>query len=160
MANTKVKIGELAPEFKLPIHSGGEATLKTFAGKNLVLYFYPKDATPGCTLEARDFSNNLAEFTKLNAVVLGISKDSIESHCKFADKEDLSILLASDIDGKVCEEYEVWVEKSMYGKKYMGIDRATFLIDEAGKLRNIWRGVKVAGHTQEVLKELQSLSKQ
>ncbi|MDF3046968.1 MAG: redoxin family protein [Candidatus Midichloriaceae bacterium] len=160
MANSsKVKIGELAPDFKLPMHNGGEASLKNFAGKNIVLYFYPKDATPGCTLEAKDFSANLTEFAKLNTVVIGISKDSIESHCKFADTENLSILLASDVDGTVCEKYNVWVEKSMYGKKYMGVDRSTFLIDATGKLRNIWRSVKVTGHIQEVLKELQSISK-
>ena len=125
--------------------------LLTLLGKHLVLYFYPKDDTPGCTKEAIAFSEHLEEFTKAGAEILGVSKDTVAKHDKFVDKHGLTIQLGSDDDGKVCEAYGVWVEKNMYGRKYMGIQRATFLIGPDGKVKKIWPKVKVAGHAEDVL---------
>jgi peroxiredoxin Q/BCP len=124
-------------------------------GKYVVLYFYPKDDTPGCTIEAQDFSKKNAEFEKLEAVVLGISKDNIASHCKFIDKYKLSISLLADENGEVCKLFDVIKEKSMFGKKYFGIDRSTFLIDKMGHIIDSWSSVKVKGHVDEVLKNLE-----
>lgn len=146
--------GKKAPNFKMMNDSGQEISLDTFKGKKLVLYFYPKDDTPGCTVEAKDFSAQIGEFHKRNCEVVGVSKDNQASHCKFIDKHKLSIQLATDEDGVTCELYKVWVEKSMYGKKYMGIDRSTFLIDESGCIIKIWRKVKVDGHVKEVLEAI------
>lgn len=151
---SKLDKGTKAPNFTMINMDSEEISLDTFKGKNLVLYFYPKDDTPGCTLEAKDFSTQAEAFRKANCVVLGVSKDSTESHCKFRDKYNLTIQLATDKDGSVCESYQVWVEKSMYGKKYMGIERSTFLINESGNIVRAWRGVKVDGHVSEVLAEL------
>ncbi len=125
-------------------------------GQNLILYFYPKDDTPGCTVEAIDFSKSKNKFSKLNTTIFGVSKDTIEKHKKFINKHTLSIDLISD-DGSICEKFGVWVEKSMYGKKYMGIERATFLFDDDLKLIKIWRNVKVKGHVEEVLSFVKSL---
>jgi peroxiredoxin Q/BCP len=122
-----------------------------------VLYFYPKDDTPGCTIEANEFTRDASLFEAANTVVIGLSKDTVESHCKFRDKYDLKILLASDANSTVCEAYGTWVEKNMYGKKYMGIQRDTFLIDKTGRIRKIWRKVKPEGHPQEVLSAIRSL---
>ncbi len=146
-----VKPGDKAPDFTLPTDANGKVSLSKLKGKKVILYFYPKDDTSGCTAEACGFRDNLPKFGKSDAVVIGISRDSVASHDKFKKKYDLPFTLASDEDGKVCEAYGTWVEKSMYGRKYMGIERATFLIDAKGAIRNIWRKVKVAGHVEEVL---------
>jgi peroxiredoxin Q/BCP len=146
------EVGEKAPEFSLPADGGATVALKDYKGKAVVLYFYPKDDTSGCTAEACAFGEALPQFGKAKAAVIGISRDSVASHDKFKAKYQLPFPLASDADGKVCEAYGVWVEKSMYGRKYMGIERSTFLIDGQGVIRNIWRKVKVPGHAEEVLK--------
>jgi peroxiredoxin Q/BCP len=135
----------------------GTVSLKDLMGKNVVLYFYPKDSTPGCTTEACAFRDLMPDFSKVDAEVIGVSKDSIKRHDNFKAKYELPFLLASDADGDVCERYGVWVEKSMYGKKFMGIERATFLIDGKGKVRKVWRKVKVAGHAEAVLEAVQAL---
>lgn len=149
--------GDKAPAFTLPTDGGGKASLKDFAGAPLVLYFYPKDDTSGCTREATDFSAAAAKFKKLGIPVVGVSKDSVAAHDRFKTKHKLSVVLGSDPDGKVIESYGSWVEKSMYGRKYMGIDRSTFLIDGKGKIVRIWRKVKVPGHVEEVLGAAKSL---
>lgn len=149
----ELKIGSKAPAFDLPASSGSKISLAKLKGKNVVLYFYPKDDTPGCTVEAKQFGDLAADFKKANTVVLGISKDSVKSHDKFKDKYCLPFELLSDEDGKICEAYGTWVEKSMYGKTYMGIQRDTFLIDAEGKIAQIWRKVKPDGHPAEVLTE-------
>ena len=146
-----IEAGKKAPDFKLPTDGGGSVSLKALRGKPVVLYFYPKDNTPGCTAEACGFRDNLPKFSRLKAQVIGISRDSVKSHDKFKAKYELPFTLASDEEGKVCEAYGTWIEKSMYGRKYMGIERATFLIDAEGVVRNVWRKVKVAGHVEEVL---------
>jgi peroxiredoxin Q/BCP len=145
------KPGDKAPDFTLPTDGNGKVTLSKLKGKKVILYFYPKDDTSGCTAEACGFRDNLPKFGRTDATVIGISRDSVVSHDKFKKKHDLPFMLASDEDGKVCESYGTWVEKSMYGRKYMGIERATFLIDAKGVVRNVWRKVKVPGHVDEVL---------
>lgn len=149
--------GSSAIAFTLETDGGDKVSLKEFGGKPVVLYFYPKDDTSGCTKEALDFSANAAAFKKLGATVIGVSKDSVASHDKFKKKHKLNLILASDPEGKTIESYGSWVEKSMYGRKYMGIDRSTFLIDGKGKIARIWRKVKVPGHVEEVLETLRSL---
>lgn len=149
-------VGDKAPDFTLPGDGGKTISLKDLKGKNVVLYFYPKDDTPGCTIEAKDFRDHLKEFEKLNTVILGASKDSVDSHEKFRAKYCLPFPLLSDT-GTLCEDYGVWGEKSMYGKTYMGIERATFLIDGGGVIRNVWRKVKVDGHVKEVLEAVKSI---
>lgn len=149
-----LKEGAKAPAFKLPSDSGETIALKDLAGQRVILYFYPKDDTSGCTLEAKNFRDELAAFKKKKAVILGVSRDSVASHVKFKEKYDLNFPLLSDEDGSVCEKYGVWVEKSMYGKKYMGIERTTFLIDEEGRIARIFPKVKVAEHCAEVLEAL------
>ncbi len=153
----KVEPGQKAPDFTLPTDGNGSITLSELAGKNVVLYFYPKDDTSGCTAEACGFRDAYPDYGGTGAVVIGISKDSVASHDKFKKKHNLPFILASDTDGEVCEEYGSWVEKSMYGRKYMGIDRSTFLIDGSGMVRGVWRKVKVPGHVAEVLKAAQNL---
>lgn len=145
-----VKVGGKIPAFK-GITSEGPISAKDLKGSNAVIYFYPKDSTPGCTIEACDFRDNLPKFKRMNAKVYGVSKDSLKSHDKFAEKYELPFTLISDEDGSICEKFGTWIEKSMYGRKYMGIERATFLIDAEGVIRHIWRGVKVKGHAEEVL---------
>lgn len=152
-----VDVGTPAPDFTLPTDGGGSVTLSALRGRTVVLYFYPKDDTSGCTSEACGFRDSLPDFTGVDAVVIGLSKDSVASHDKFKAKHDLPFTLASDTDGAVCEAYGTWVEKSMYGRKYMGIDRATFLIDKEGVVRNVWRKVKVTGHVDAVLKAAKAL---
>lgn len=152
-----VNVGDKAPAFSLPADGGGKISLKDFKGRTVVLYFYPKDDTSGCTAEACAFRDALPDFSKLKAAVIGISKDSVASHDNFKNKYDLPFPLGSDEDGKLCEAYGTWVEKSMYGRKYMGIERATFLIDAKGVIRNVWRKVKVPGHAEEVLKAAEAL---
>lgn len=145
-----VKVGGKIPAFK-GITSEGPISAKDLKGSNAVIYFYPKDSTPGCTIEACDFRDNLPKFKRMNAKVYGVSKDSLKSHDKFAEKYELPFTLISDEDGSICEKFGTWIEKSMYGRKYMGIERATFLVDAGGVIRQIWRGVKVKGHAEEVL---------
>jgi peroxiredoxin Q/BCP len=147
--------GAAAPDFELET-ADGAVRLADFKGKTLVLYFYPKDDTTGCTREAQDFTAAAADFAKAGATVVGVSKDSVKSHAKFAAKYDLAVRLAADPDGTVIERYGVWVEKSMYGRQYMGIERATFLIQD-GVIRRVWRKVKVANHGQQVLQAVQAL---
>lgn len=153
----KAEIGEQAPDFTLPTDGGGAVSLKDLRGQKVVLYFYPKDDTPGCTKQACGFRDALSGFSAVEAVVIGVSKDSVAKHDKFKAKHALPFTLASDEDGSVCEAYGTWVEKSMYGRKYMGIDRATFLIDEDGVLRGEWRKVKVPGHVDAVLAATRAL---
>lgn len=153
-----LEIGTKAPAFSMKTDGGGKVSLSEFKGKIVVLYFYPKDDTSGCTAEACGFRDRLPAFKKLDAVIIGVSRDSIESHDKFKKKYELNFPLASDDSGKVTEAYGVWVEKNMYGKKYMGIERATFLIDGKGVLRGIWRKVKVPGHVEEVAKAIKNLA--
>jgi peroxiredoxin Q/BCP len=148
--------GDKAPDFELPTDDGRVA-LKELKGKAVVLYFYPKDDTSGCTAEAQGFTAAAADFAKAGAVVVGVSKDSAASHGKFKTKYDLKVVLGSAKDDDMVERYGAWVEKSMYGRKYMGIDRSTFLIDSQGVLRRVWRKVKVTGHVAEVLKAAQDL---
>ena len=150
-------VGDPAPAFDLPRDGGELVSLASLAGKPVVLYFYPRDDTPGCTKEAIAFTDMGAEFDAAGAVVLGVSKDTVAKHEKFRDKHDLGVALLSDAEGDVCERYGVWVEKNMYGRKSMGIERATFLIDGAGVLRGVWRKVKVKGHVAEVLAAAEAL---
>ncbi|MEJ6401653.1 thioredoxin-dependent thiol peroxidase [Yoonia sp. 2307UL14-13] len=154
---SELTIGDTAPDINLPRDGGDMVNLSDFAGKNVVLYFYPRDDTSGCTKEAIGFSENLQAFDDLNTVILGVSKDSVKKHDKFVSKHDLKVILLSDEEGDVCERYGVWVEKSMYGKKYMGIERATFLIGADGKIAQVWRKVKVPGHVDAVLDAVKSL---
>ena len=146
-----VEAGDKAPAFTLPTDGGGKVSLSKLKGKKVVVYFYPKDDTPGCTKEACAFRDAMPDFSKIDAEIIGISKDTPAKHDKFKAKYDLNFTLASDEDGKVLEAYGVWVEKNMYGRKYMGIERATFLIDENGKVAQVWRKVKVNGHIEAVL---------
>lgn len=152
-----VDVGTPAPDFTMPTDGGGEVTLSGLRGKKVVLFFYPKDDTSGCTKEACGFRDSLPDFTGVDATVIGISKDSVASHDKFKNKYDLPFTLASDQNTDTCEKYGVWVEKSMYGKKYMGIERSTFLIDENGIVRGAWRKVKVDGHVAQVLEAVRGL---
>jgi len=149
--------GETAPDFTLPRDGGATVSLSALRPGKVVLYFYPKDDTPGCTLEAQDFTARLADFTAAGTTVIGISKDSVKAHDKFCKKHGLSIILASDEGGTTCEDYGVWLEKSMYGKTYMGIERTTFLIDGEGKVARVWNKVSVKGHADEVLAAAKAL---
>lgn len=146
-----------APDFTLPRDGGGTVTLSALRPAKVVVYFYPKDDTSGCTLEAQEFTARLAEFTAAGAEVIGISKDSAKSHDKFCQKYGLGIILGSDENGKTCEDYGVWVEKSMYGKTYLGIERSTFLIDGTGKVAKAWRKVSVKGHVDAVLAAVKAM---
>ncbi len=148
------QVGDRAPDFKLPSAGNNEIRLSDFKGKKVVLYFYPKDDTSGCTKEACSFQENLNVIKRKGAVLLGVSADSVESHDKFADKYDLSFPLLSDQTKEVCKAYGVWKEKSLYGRKYMGIERTTVVIDEKGFVQHVFPKVKVEGHTKEVLSVL------
>jgi len=150
-------VGQSAPDFDLPASGGGRATLAKLAGRAVVLYFYPKDDTSGCTREALDFTDLAAELEAAGAAVIGVSKDTLAKHDRFIAKHGLGVTLASDAESDVCERYGVWVQKSMYGRSYMGIDRATFLIGPDGRLVREWRKVKVPGHAAEVLAALRAL---
>lgn len=152
-----IQVGAKAPQFKLPAAGGATVSLAQFKGQPVIVYFYPKDDTPGCTKEACAFNDLHAQLAKLKAVVIGISKDDVKSHDKFVAKYGLKFHLASDAESDVCEQYGVWVEKSMYGKTYMGIERTTFLIDGSGVVKQVWNKVKVDGHDQEVLAALKAL---
>ena len=152
-----LKAGDKAPLFALSADGGGEVSLSGLKGKTIVLYFYPKDDTSGCTAEAIAFSADAKAFKQAGAVVIGISRDSVASHDKFKAKHKLAVTLAADEDTEIAQAYGVWVEKSMYGRRYMGMERATFLIDGKGVIRNIWRKVKVPGHSAEVLASVKAL---
>ncbi len=152
---TDLKPGDVAPAFSMPgSGASGTLSLADYKGSYLVLYFYPKDSTPGCTTEALDFTAQKASFSGLNAEIIGVSRDSIKKHDNFIAKKDLGIILGADLDGTVTEDYGVWVEKSMYGKTYMGIQRATFLIGPDGKIVEVWPKVRVKGHVDAVLDAL------
>jgi len=148
---TEITAGQPAPDFTMPRDGGGTVSLADLRGKQVVLYFYPKDDTPGCTKEGIAFSEAIDDFEAAGAVVIGVSKDTVAKHDKFAAKHDLKVILASDAEGHTCEDYGVWLEKSMYGKTYMGIERSTFLIDASGVVKQVWRKVKVPGHSDAVL---------
>lgn len=148
------EVGDIAPDFTLPRDGGGEVTLSDLRGRPVVLYFYPKDDTSGCTKQACGFKDALPDFQKLDAEIVGMSPDSVKRHDKFKDKYDLPFTLASDEEKEVLQTYGVWIEKSMYGRKYMGVERSTFLIDAEGKVSAVWRKVKVPGHVDAVLKTL------
>ena len=147
----RVDAGDKAPDFTLPTDGGGELTLSSLQGQKVVLYFYPKDDTSGCTAESIAFRDALADFEAAGATVIGLSKDSAAKHDRFKAKHGLNFPLVADEECKACEAWGVWVEKSMYGRKYMGIERSTFLIDANGEITRAWRKVKVAGHVEEVL---------
>ena len=153
-----VDIGKKAPAFKLPDDAGNTVQLKDFKGEILVLFFYPKDDTSGCTKEAIAFTELKDHFNAAGAQILGMSPDSVEQHVKFKNKHDLTVALAADEEKAVLEKYGVWVEKSMYGRKYMGVERTTLLIDTEGKIANIWRKVKVPGHAEAVLEAVKELA--
>lgn len=153
-----IEEGKKAPAFTLTADDGTKVRLSELAGSPVVLYFYPKDDTPGCTREACAFRDQKAKLKKLGAVVLGVSADSVESHVKFRDKYKLNFPLLADTDHKIAEKYGAWREKNMYGKKSMGIQRSTFLIDSAGKVAKVWKRVKVDGHDDQVLEALQQLA--
>ncbi|MFA3917874.1 peroxiredoxin [Ruegeria hyattellae] len=144
-------LSDTAPDFTLPRDGGGEVTLSDLRGTKVVLFFYPRDDTPGCTKESIGFSEQLQAFSDAGAHVLGISRDTVAKHDKFVAKHGLTTTMLSDAESDVCEQYGVWVEKNMYGRKSMGIERATYLIDAAGRIAHIWRKVKVPGHVEEVL---------
>lgn len=152
-----VQAGDKAPDFNRPTDGDGTCALSDFAGKPLVLYFYPKDDTPGCTTEAQGFRDAMRDFAKCGAAIVGVSKDTVKKHDRFKAKHDLNFALISDEDGSLCEAYGVWVEKNLYGRKYMGIERATFLIDGTGKINEVWRKVRVKGHVDKVLAAVQAL---
>lgn len=151
-----VQEGKKAPAFSLPDQNGNIVSLKKFAGKNVVLYFYPKDNTSGCTKEACSFRDSIGEIEALNAVVIGVSPDSTASHAKFAGKFELPFILLSDTEKTMLQDYGVWQEKSMYGKKYLGVVRTTVIIDPQGKVKKIFPKVKVEGHTDEVIAALKA----
>jgi len=151
-----VEKGSMAPDFSLPSDDGGTVTLSALRGSKVVLYFYPKDDTPGCTVEACAFRDTLPRFDGADAVVLGVSPDSVESHRKFRDKFGLTFRLLADEDRAVCEAYGVWKERSLYGRKSMGVERSTFLIDEGGRVVESWRRVKAEGHAEKIAALLES----
>lgn len=153
-----IEIGDKAPSISAPTDGGGTFKSSSQKGKPYVVYFYPKDDTPGCTNEAIDFTAHMADFDKAGVAVFGVSPDSVARHDKFKAKHDLAVTLISDEDKAICEAWGVWVEKNMYGRKYMGVERSTFLIDSKGKVANVWRKVKVKGHVQSVLEAAQSLT--
>ncbi len=152
-----INIGDKAPDFTLPGDGGTDISLNDYAGKNLVLYFYPKDSTPGCTTEANDFTALIDDFKATNTDIVGMSKDSVRRHDNFVRKQNLKVRLACDETGEIIEAYGVWVLKKLYGREYMGIERATFLIDKNGIIQNIWNKVKVKGHAAAVLESAQAL---
>jgi peroxiredoxin Q/BCP len=153
----KIAIGRKVPDFTLPATGGQDISLSDYAGRRVVLYFYPKDSTPGCTTEGQDFRDRIATFRRRNTVVLGISRDSVKSHENFRSKQQFPFDLLSDSAEQVCRLFDVIREKTLYGRKFMGIERSTFLIDEQGVLREEWRKVKVSGHVEDVLASISRL---
>ncbi|MDA9340864.1 peroxiredoxin [Gammaproteobacteria bacterium] len=156
---TKNLQGKKCPRFEAEATNNQTLSNASFVGKNLVVYFYPKDSTPGCTIEGQEFRDNYKEFKKMNTEILGVSRESIKSHENFKLKQNFPFELLSDPDEKVCKAFDVMKLKSMYGREYMGVDRSTFIIDEKGKIQTEWRGVKVKGHVQEVLEAVRDLVK-
>ena len=154
---TDITEGQAAPAFDLATDGDGRATLDGLKGQSVVLYFYPKADTPGCTTEGLDFSALADQFAAADAVVIGVSRDAVKKLDRFKAKHDLKVILGSDEDGAVCEAWGTWVQKKLYGREYMGVERATFLIDGAGVVRRVWRNVKVKGHAEQVLEAAQSL---
>lgn len=154
---TDITEGQAAPAFDLATDGNGRVTLDGLKGKSVVLYFYPKADTPGCTTEGLDFSALADQFAATNAVVIGVSRDAVKKLDRFKAKHDLKIVLGSDEDGVVCEAWGTWVQKKLYGREYMGVERATFLIDGAGMVRRVWRNVKVKGHAEQVLEAAREL---
>lgn len=154
---TKPDIGDFAPDFTLPTDNGEDLILSDLRGKKVVLFFYPKDNTSGCTKQAIGFTEHLSAFDKADTHIIGLSPDSVKSHAKFREKHNLGVALAADEEKTALEAYGVWAEKSMYGKKYMGVERSTFLIGTDGKIANVWRKVKVPGHVESVLEAAQAL---
>lgn len=154
---TALIIGDAAPDFNRPTDGGGSVCLADLSGSKAVIYFYPKDDTPGCTKEAIAFTQHLKAFDALGVKIIGVSKDTVTKHDKFKAKHELAVTLISDEDGTMCEAYGVWIEKNMYGKKYMGIQRATFMIDKSGALTHIWPKVRVPGHVEAVLEAAKAL---
>jgi len=154
---TDITEGQTAPEFDLPTDGDGRVTLDSLKGQSVVLYFYPKADTPGCTTEGLDFSALTEAFAAADTVVIGVSRDAVKKLDRFKAKHDLKVVLGSDEDGVVCEAYGTWIMKKLYGREYMGVERATFLIDGAGVVRRVWRGVKVKGHAEQVLEAARSL---
>jgi peroxiredoxin Q/BCP len=154
----ELKEGDIAPDFELETDTHGTIRLSDFRGRKVVLYFYPKDNTPGCTQEGKDFSALLDEFEQADTVVIGISPDTVRKHANFREKHGLKVILAADPERKAIEAYGVWKEKSMYGRKYWGVERSTFLIDRDGRIARVWRKVKVKGHAQEVLEAARALN--
>lgn len=157
MAKTALKPGDPAPPFDLPTAGGGRVSLGSLKGKRIVLYFYPKDDTPGCTLEALNFTEKGKAFVAKKTAIVGVSRDTVAKHEKFAAKHGLSVILAADDEGLCTEAYGVWGEKTLYGRKFMGIERATFLLDAKGKIAHVWRKVRVPGHVEDVLKVVNAL---
>ena len=153
----ELSIGEIVPEFNLLSDGNKNISISDFKGKNIIVYFYPKDDTSGCTMEAKEFSRAMDEFNKLDTVIIGISKDGVESHKKFKAKHELKHILLADTDLEVSNKFFCWVEKSMYGRKYMGIARRTFLVNKKGVIQNIWPKVKVKGHVEEVLTVIKNM---
>ena len=151
------EIGKEAPQFDGVTDGNGQISLRDLAGKNVVLYFYPKDMTPGCTTEAEGFRDAIKDFQKVDTVVIGVSKDSVKRHENFKTKHELPFILISDEDGRICEAYGVWQKKKNYGREYMGIVRSTFLIDRTGKIADAWSNVRVRGHVEKVLEATQLL---
>lgn len=149
-----INVGEVAPDFTLTNKEGKEVSLSDYKGSKVVLYFYPKDNTPGCTTEACDFRDRVKDFSDKNVVILGVSKDSAKSHTNFTTKYNLPFELLSDTDGEVCEAYGIWQLKKNYGKEYMGIVRSTYVIDEAGKVAQVYKVTRVKGHVDKVLEEI------
>lgn len=152
-----LELDKAAPDFTLPTDGGGTVSLAGLRGRAAIIYFYPKDDTPGCTSEACDFRDRMPDFSRINAAIIGVSKDSVRAHDRFKQKHALPFTLASDKEGGMCEAYGAWVEKSMYGRKYMGIQRMTVLIDKAGIVRGLWPKVKIRGHAEEVLAAARAL---
>ncbi|MDF2367459.1 thioredoxin-dependent thiol peroxidase [Sneathiella sp.] len=150
-------VGEKAPDFNMPTDGGEDVSLDSLKGTPFVLYFYPKDNTPGCTTEAIEFSEKLTEFDRLGVKIIGVSKDSLKKHANFREKHALKVILAADEEGEACEAFGVWVMKKNYGREYMGIERSTFLIDGEGLIRNVWRKVRVKGHVDAVLEAATAL---
>ncbi|WP_440959643.1 thioredoxin-dependent thiol peroxidase [Oceanicaulis sp. LC35] len=153
---SELKPGDKAPDFTLPADGGRQVSLRELQGKSVVLYFYPKDDTPGCTTQAIGFSEAIRDFDAAGAVVIGVSKDTVAKHDKFRDKHELKVILGSDESGEVIEAYGAWVEKNMYGRTYMGIERCTYLIGPDGVIRQVWRKVRVKGHVDAVLEAVKA----
>jgi len=152
-----VEVGDAAPDFSAPNDKGENSALKDYRGQNLILYFYPKDGTPGCTSEANDFRDYLETLKTLNTSIVGVSRDSLKRHINFSKKNQLNFPLISDEDGKICENYGVWQKKQNYGRSYMGIVRSTFLINSEGSVAEIWKNVRVKGHIESVVKAVKKL---